>query len=100
MAPHVTRPPPFRRAVSEPTWQRAISVWWLISWRGIIGSAIIGFVAGLAIQLVGSVAGVNEEAIKFTSTVVGTLLGFVWVIIECAQDLSVLCRDHQQWQSR
>src|SRR5262249_15004740 len=53
LAPHVIKPPPFRRAVSELTWQRAICVWWLLYWRGIIGAGIIGIVVAVIIGFIG-----------------------------------------------
>ena len=104
LAPHLIKPPPlpFKPTVSatnevaqksELTWQRALSVWWLLYWRGVIGGVIIAVVIGFGIGLIGSLAGVNEEAVKFTSTVVGTPLGFVWVIVVMQMALRKRYRD-------
>lgn len=104
LAPHVIKPPPLpikpttsatNQVAQKPelTWQRAISVWWLLYWRGIIGAIVISTIVGLAIRLIGSLVGVNDEAIKFTSTVVGLLFGFVWVIVVVQMALRKHYRD-------
>jgi hypothetical protein len=30
----------------ELTWQRILSVWWLVTWRATVGSIVLGAVAG------------------------------------------------------
>ena len=64
----------------EPTWPRAISVWWLIVWRGVLGAAIIGGVLGFIIGLVGEIIGVSATAITAASGFVGLVVGIVWMV--------------------
>jgi fumarate reductase subunit D len=110
---HVIKPPPLpiRRGVAgtsehrkapeqsqyvqelEPTRQRAISVLWLLYSRGFIGAAIIGIAVHLIIGLIGGFAGVNEQAVEFTSAIVGTLFGFAWVIVVLQMALRKRYRD-------
>ncbi len=93
LAVHVIKPPPlpsgrpvaatneFVHDQLEPTWQRAISVWWLLWWRGLIGAAIIDVIVYLILLLIGGFAGVKDETVEFTYTVVATLFGFAWLIV-------------------
>lgn len=65
----------------EPTWQRAISVWWLTFWRGIIGGAIIDFGVGFIIGGIGWLAGMSDEAVNFAYAILGWPVGFVWLAV-------------------
>jgi hypothetical protein len=65
----------------ELTWGRVLSVWWLVAWRGLVGSLLIGAAIGFVIGLVGFAAGVTLDAIQLISTVAGGLVGLLWAIV-------------------
>jgi hypothetical protein len=64
----------------EPTWSRAISVWWLIFWRGIVGAALIGGVVGFVIGFIGALAGVDAAVLTIVNGAIGLLIGTIWMI--------------------
>ena len=65
----------------EATWSRAVRVWWLIIWRGVIGAAILGGVIGFIIGFVGALLGLPSSAIGLTASLSGGVIGIVWMII-------------------
>lgn len=36
----------------EPGWDKVLRIVWLLTWRGLVGGVVIGFLLGLAINLV------------------------------------------------
>jgi hypothetical protein len=65
----------------DATMSRALRVWWLIMWRGIVGASLIGAVAGFVLGFVGTVAGMPPAAITLASGVLGAIIGLVWMIV-------------------
>jgi hypothetical protein len=65
----------------EATWGRAVSVWWLLAWRGLLGAVVLGAVVGFAIGFGGSLAGMSEQAITTASTLVSGLIGLAWAVV-------------------
>ena len=65
----------------EITWERVISVWWLIVWRSVVGAVSIGFVVGFIIGAIMGAAGVPLETIQSVSTVVGLCIGLGWGMV-------------------
>jgi hypothetical protein len=65
----------------EITWERIISVWWLIVWRGVLGAVSIGFVVGFIMGAVMGAAGVPLQTIQSVSGIVGLFIGLAWGIV-------------------
>jgi len=65
----------------EPTWSRAIGVWWLIAWRGVVGAAIIGGVVGFIIGFIGALVGVPSSVLTVATSILGLGIGIVWMIV-------------------
>jgi hypothetical protein len=65
----------------EPTLSRALRVWWLIMWRGIVGASLIGAVAGLVLGLVGGLAGAPKTALAIAGGAMGGFIGIGWMIV-------------------
>jgi uncharacterized membrane protein len=65
----------------EPTWARAISVWWLIIWRGVVGAGVIGGVVGFIIGFVGGAVGASATALSIGSSGAGLVIGTVWMVV-------------------
>jgi hypothetical protein len=65
----------------EPTWSRALRIWWLLLWRGILGAALIGAVAGFVVGFIGGLTGVPTATITLVSGILGGLIGIGWAIV-------------------
>ena len=65
----------------EATMSRALRVWWLIVWRGIVGASVIGAVAGFVLGFAGTLAGMPPATITLTSGILGGIIGIVWMIV-------------------
>ncbi len=60
----------------ELTWQRILSIWWLLIWRAALGGFVIGFGIGAVIGVIGYIIGYRPVfAFNFG---VGLVIGFVW----------------------
>ncbi|MBX9844794.1 MAG: hypothetical protein K2Z80_23595 [Xanthobacteraceae bacterium] len=63
----------------EATWRRVISVWWLLFWRGMLGSILLGAVAGF---IVGFGAGILKIPFDPIYTgVLGAIIGLAWILV-------------------
>ena len=62
----------------EPTWQHALSVWWLLVWRGSVGGLLIGGLAGFIFGLVGGMMHMPMDTI--TRVILGGVVGSIWGI--------------------
>ena len=65
----------------EPTWPRVLSVWWLISWRGIVGAVLLGAAAGFVLGFVVALLQLPEQIITVGGGVMGGIIGLVWVVV-------------------
>jgi hypothetical protein len=65
----------------EVTWGRVVSVWWLLAWRGLLGSLLIGTAVGFVIGLAGFAAGISLEAVNVLSTAAGAAVGLLWAMV-------------------
>ena len=77
----------------EPSLPRTISVWWLIIWRGVLGAAIIGSIAGFIIGIVGAIVSVSPTTMAATGGFIGLPIGIVWMIIVVRMALRKHYRD-------
>jgi ribose/xylose/arabinose/galactoside ABC-type transport system permease subunit len=65
----------------EPTWPRVLSVWWLISWRGMVGAVLLGAAVGFVLGFVVALLHLPEEIITVGGGVMGGIIGLVWVVV-------------------
>ncbi|MGH6767636.1 MAG: hypothetical protein ACRECO_01300 [Xanthobacteraceae bacterium] len=64
----------------EPTWGRALSVWWLITWRSMLGAVVLGAIVGGIFGFIVAMAGGSPQLIGAVSPFLGMIVGLVWVI--------------------
>ena len=62
----------------DVTWNRVLSVWWLIVWRAALGGAIIGAVVGFIVGFTEDEAGVTPQTITLSSGIVGAVVNLIW----------------------
>ena len=82
LAAHIVKPPPLMQEL-EPTFRRAISVWWLIMWRGVVLGLIVAGVPVFVIGLIIGAVGVSLEASPVATGLaglVGVSIGVAWHI--------------------
>lgn len=69
----------------EPTWERVVSVWWLVVWRGVLGALLIGAAVGFVIGVAGTIAasmfGFPVEPVRQVSSVAGGIVGLGWGLV-------------------
>ena len=61
----------------EPTWKRAVAVWWLILWRSLLGGMLGGLAIGWVLGFVLGFAGVPQSQITIAAAIVGWIVGLV-----------------------
>ena len=62
----------------ELTMGRALSISWLIIWRGIAGGLLIGAVIGAILGAILALAGMDVGQISLVTAPVGVVVGLVW----------------------
>jgi hypothetical protein len=66
----------------EITWSRVIKIWWLLIWRGLLGSTllggIVGFIIGFANGIIKAATGVPIPGANLIITVAGVCIGLIW----------------------
>ena len=62
------------------TWKRVVSIWWLMAWRGVVGSVVIGAICGgTAGFILAIVLGSDANAIKpSVGRNQGAAVGCIW----------------------
>jgi ribose/xylose/arabinose/galactoside ABC-type transport system permease subunit len=65
----------------EPTWPRVLSVWWLISWRGMVGAVLLGAAVGFVLGLVVVLLHLPEQIITVGGRVMRGTISLVWVVV-------------------
>jgi hypothetical protein len=65
----------------EVTRERVVSVWWLIIWRAIAGSLLIGAVLGLVVGVVGAILDTPLIGGTWVSQLISVTVGIVWMIV-------------------
>jgi hypothetical protein len=65
----------------ELTWRHAISVWWLIVWRGAIGAAVMGGAVGFLVAFLALLAGAPSLYVAYFNMAIGALIGVFWMIV-------------------
>lgn len=62
----------------ELTWQRTLSIWWLIVWRGLVGSILLGGLVGFIVAFVGGMMHLPTDTMTLASQILGLGVGLVW----------------------
>ena len=62
----------------EVTGKRILSVWWLLVWRGMLGGAVLGGIAGFIWGVIAGVLGVASDVIANTAGIGGGMVGLIW----------------------
>ena len=65
----------------EPTWQRALSVWWLLAWRGTVGAVLLMALVGAVFGFVDGVTGVSMASLRDVIVTLAVLVSLVWAIL-------------------
>ncbi len=77
----------------EPSWSQVVSVWWLITWRTMVGTLLGTIGAGFIIGLFGGLEGAPLQAITALWTIAGALLGVFWALVAVRMALRKHYRD-------
>jgi hypothetical protein len=64
----------------ELTAQRLLSIWWLILWRGSIGGAVLGVIAGGIIGFVLTIAG-HPELVSVAASLASFAVAPFWGLL-------------------
>lgn len=68
----------------EVTWRRAIKVWWSITWRVVIYSALLGFIISFPLGVGSAALGLAPKMVGMVSQIIGSLCGLViavWAVL-------------------
>lgn len=67
----------------EVTFFRAAQVWWAWLWRSMLLALLLGFITGVMIGLVASIAGFTQQEIMPLSSILGAIIGLlvsIWIM--------------------
>jgi hypothetical protein len=64
----------------EITPGRLLRIYWLFVWRAVIGSLLMGAVAGFVIGLIMAAAGAAREQMTIMTSIAGAIVGLIWSI--------------------
>jgi hypothetical protein len=64
----------------ELTWGRVMSVWWLLTWRSMLGAIVLGALVGGIFGFVIAASGQSPQIIAAVSPFLGMIVGILWVI--------------------
>ncbi len=65
----------------EPTWPRVVRVWWLISWRSMVGAMLLGEAAGFVLGIVVAPLHLPKQIGTVSGGVMGGIIGLVWFVV-------------------
>ena len=71
----------------EVTWKRVAAVWWLVLWRSLLGSVLLGGVFGFVIGFVAAMAKYDVKEITPYISIAGGLIGLAWGFVVFGLDL-------------
>ena len=63
------------------SWQRIVSVWWLVVWRGMTGGIVLSLLIGLAVGAIANEIGLSRDEALFISEVGGGNVMLLWGVI-------------------
>jgi uncharacterized membrane protein len=65
----------------EPTWGRALRVWWLIVWRSMLGAIVFGAIVGGIFGFVVGILQLPAQIITTFAPLLGGSIGLVWAVM-------------------
>ncbi len=65
----------------EPSWGKTIAIWWLIAWRNVVGSLVIGVVIGAMFGVAAYFAGVPVAMMLLPIRVVAVVAAGIWTAV-------------------
>jgi hypothetical protein len=67
----------------EVTWNRALTVWWSLAWRGLLFGFLAGLLAGFIIGFFGRLLGIDRGLVNSLSKLAGIVVSIpvgMWVV--------------------
>jgi hypothetical protein len=65
----------------EMTWERAMRVWWLIAWRGLLGGWILAVALAFLLGEAGGRLGLDFSTVAAIATALSWLAGLAWGLL-------------------
>ena len=65
----------------EPTWKRALSVWWLITWRGFIGFVLLVIASVVLVDSLATLIGGGSETLNVIGAIGVWVLSIIWGLV-------------------
>ncbi len=56
-------------------WSHALSVWWLLIWRGLVGVILALFAVGIVVGIVQVIIGISHDSVGTPGGIAGLFLG-------------------------
>ena len=64
----------------EPTWKRALSIWWLITWRGFVGFLVLVLAIALLVDSLAIFIG-GKETLSVIGAIGVWVLSVIWGLV-------------------
>jgi hypothetical protein len=64
----------------EFTWKRVVAVWWLLTWRGGLGSMLLAVAGGAADGAISGARGAPSIPLTWTLNIITGVLGLIWMV--------------------
>ena len=64
----------------ELAWKRVIAVWWLVAWRGALGSLLLAAAGGALDGAFAGAMGTTPKAVFWTLNIATGVLGIIWIM--------------------
>jgi hypothetical protein len=77
----------------EFTWKRVMAVWWLLAWRGALGTAVLAAAGGAADGAFAGAMGATPKAVFWALNITTSVLGIVWMMLVVRMALRKRYRD-------
>jgi hypothetical protein len=62
----------------QPTFERTLSIWWLLAWRGTICGALMGAVLGAFLGVAWYALHWSPQNLQMVTSIAGGLIGLAW----------------------
>ena len=77
----------------EPTWKHALSVWWLIAWRGFIGFLLLAIAVVVLVDSLATLIGGESETLSVIGAIGVWVLSIIWGLVVVRMALRKRYRD-------
>jgi hypothetical protein len=65
----------------EVTWDRALSVWWLIAWRSVAGGLVTGAALGVVVGVIGAALDTAPIGGTWVSKALSMVVALAWMLV-------------------